>query len=146
VRTLVALFAALAATMVAGCSGGDEGDAASAPGGPLTIVMDIDFTTVQGPFRVTRGSQELGCSRGTFVTNHLGQDEWSMLQNVMTCTEGERSGSFVMRLEGALARNRWNFQSGTGDFAGVKGKGKFSFRGPTLDLKGVQTLTGAVRF
>ena len=134
----------LAATAVAGCSGGDE--AASANGGPVTIVMDIDSTTVRGPFRVTRGSHELGCSGGTFVTHHLGQDEWSMLQNVLTCTEGERSGSFVMRLEGALSRNRWNFQSGTGDFAGVKGKGKFSWRGKPDDLKGVQTLTGKVRF
>jgi len=51
-----------------------------------------------------------------------------------------------MRLEGALSRNRWNFQSGTGDFAGVKGKGKFSWRGKPDDLKGVQTLTGKVRF
>ena len=108
--------------------------------------MDIDFTTVRGTFRVKRGSQELGCSGGTFITHHIGRDEWSMLQAVLTCAEGERCGSFVIRLEAALSRNRWNFQSGTGDFAGVKGKGKFSWRGNPDDLKGVQTLTGAVRF
>ena len=145
-RTLAALVAALAATMVAGCSGGDTGDGASAPGGPLTIVTDIDFTTDQGTFRVKWGSQELGCSGGTFVTHLLGQDEWGgVLQKVLTCTEGERGGSFLIRLE--LTSYRWNFQSGTGDFARVKGKGKFSVRGNrTRPARGVETLTGAVRF
>jgi hypothetical protein len=146
VRTLAALVAALAATMVAGCSGGDEGDGASGQGGPLTIVTDIDFTSDQGTFRVKRGSQELGCSGGTFVTHLLGQGEWTgTLQKVLTCTEGERSGSFLIHLE--LLSYRWNFQTGTGDFAGVEGKGKFSVRGNRPpDLKGVETLTGRVRF
>jgi hypothetical protein len=147
VRTLAVLVAVLAATMVAGCSGGDEGDAASAHGRPVTIVADLDVTTEKGTFRVEKGSEELGCSGGTFVNHHLGQDEWSVLQKVLTCTEGERSGSFVIRMEAALARYRWNFQSGTGDFAGVKGKGKFSERrNPAPELSGVETLTGTVRF
>ena len=139
---LAPLVTVLLVSMGAGCRGGDEGNGASAPGGPLTIVTDIDFTTERGTFRVKRGSQELGCSGGIFVTHHLGQDEWSTLQKVLTCTEGERGGSFLIRLE--LALYRWNFQSGTGDFAGVKGKGKFTVRG-NPDLKGGETLTGVVR-
>lgn len=144
-RNLAPLIAGLlAATTVAGCSGGD--DPASA-GGPVTIVTDIDFTTERGTFRVKKGSRELGCSGGTLVIHHLGQDEWSVLQKVMTCTEGERSGSFLIRDELALSRFRWNFQGGTGDFAGVKGKGKISVcRNPGPELTCVGTLRGTVRF
>ena len=57
--------------MVAGCSSGDDGT--SADGGPFTIVTDIDFTTETGTFRVKKGSEELGCSSGTFVDHALGQ-------------------------------------------------------------------------
>ncbi len=49
-----------AATMVVGCSSGDDGT--SADGGRFTIVTDIDFTTETGTFRVKKGSEELGCS------------------------------------------------------------------------------------
>src|SRR5262245_49537273 len=122
--------------MIVGC----ESDDKRSQGGPFTIITDIDFTTERGTFRVNRGSQELGCSAGTFVTHHLGQDEWSAFQKVLTCTEGKRSGSLLIRIELALARYRWNFQSGTGDFAGVKGKGKFRVRpNPGPELAGVET-------
>ena len=144
------LFAVLAATTVAGCSGGD--DAASAHGGPLTIVTDIDFTTERGTFRVKRGSQELGCSGGTFVDHPLGAGEYGTgdssgaILKVLTCTDGERSGSFLIRFFG-IDSSRWNFRSGTGDFVGVKGKGKFSLRfSPGAEISGVETLTGTVSY
>ena len=89
---MVALFGML--SLAAGCREDDK----NAGPAPLTIVTDIDVTTERGTFRVTRGSQELGCSGGTFFTRHLGQDEVSTLQMVLTCTEGERSGSFSSAL------------------------------------------------
>jgi hypothetical protein len=133
--------------MVAGCSGGD--DAASAHGGPVTIVTDIDVTTGKGTFRVRKGSEELGCSGGTFVNYALGEasgpgESSDAILKVLTCSDGERSGSFRITFE--LAFSRWNFRSGTGDFAGVKGKGKFAWRrSPGSELSGVETLTGTVR-
>lgn len=136
------LFAVLAATTVAGCSGGD--DAASEHGGPVTIVTDIDVTTEKGAFNVKNGSKELGCSGGTFITRHLGQDEWSTLQMVLTCTEGERSGSFFIRIKNL---HLWNFQSGTGDFAGVRGKGKGKlWVGGNAEADLGPILTGTVRY
>lgn len=115
------------------------------------MVTDIDFTTETGTFRVKKGSEELGCSSGTFVNHTLGQGasgpgEWTgAILKVLTCTDGEGSGSFLINLE--LAFYRWNFRSGTGDFAGVKGKGKFSVRGSPgpETLRGVETLKGTVR-
>src|SRR5262245_41877686 len=152
----------VAASLVAGCGGGDK-----AHGGEVTIVTDIDVTTERGTFRVTRGSQALGCSGGTFVTHHLGQDAWltaspphryvrpghtpwvapviTPLQKVLNCTEGERNGSLLIRIRFAHSGYRWNFENGTGDFAGVKGKGRFSWR-RNPDPSGVETLTGNAAF
>jgi len=136
---VVALFGMLC--IAAGCREDDK----NADPAPLTIVTDIDFTTERGTFRVKRGSQELGCSGGTFVTRHLGQDEWSTLQMVSTCTEGERSGSFFIRIKNL---HLWNFQSGTGDFAGVrgKGKGKLTAGGNAGPNRTGPYLTGTVRY
>ena len=136
---MVALFGML--SLAAGCREDDKNAGPS----PLTIVTDIDVTTERGTFRVTRGSQELGCSGGTFFTRHLGQDEVSTLQMVLTCTEGERSGSFFIRIENL---QRWNFQSGTGDFAGVrgKGKGKLTAGGNAGPNRTGPYLTGTVRY
>ena len=136
---MVALYGML--SLAAGCR---EDDKKAGPS-PLTIVTDIDVTTERGTFRVTLGSQELGCSGGTFFTRHLGQDEFSTLQMVLTCTEGERSGSFFIRIENL---QRWNFQSGTGDFAGVrgKGKGKLTAGGNAGPNRTGPYLTGTVRY
>ena len=65
---------------------------------------------------------------------------------VLTCTDGERSGSLLIRFFG-IDSSRWNFQSGTGDFAGVKGNGKFHLRfSPGPEISGVETLAGMVSF
>ena len=86
-------------------------------------------------------------SRGTFVDHPLGAvgfetgQSSGVILKVLTCAEGDRSGSLFIPVE--TASSRWKFQSGTGDFAGVKGKGKF------LHLRRsccVETLTGTVRF
>lgn len=131
--------------MVVGC----EGDDKRSQGGPFTIVTDIDFTTepYKGTFRVKPGSDKLGCSRGTFVDHFLGNGDWSngAILKILTCTDGEHSGSFLIRFE--IAFERWRLLTGTRDFTGVEGKGHFSMRrskGP--ELSGVETLKGTVEF
>ena len=150
VRNLAPLFAALFSATIAGCSGG--GDGASAHGGSFTIVTDIDFTTQDGTFKVAQGSEALGCSSGTFVDHFLGAGEYGTgessgtILKVLTCADGERSGSFLIRFIG-IDSSRWNFRRGTGDFVGVKGNGKFHLRfsrGP--EISGVETITGTARF
>jgi hypothetical protein len=152
VSNLAPLVAVLLGSMGAGCRGGDEGDSKSTTGGPFTIVTNIDFTTQNGTFKVAQGSQELGCSGGTFVDHPLGAGEYGTgessgaILKVLTCTDGERSGSLLIRFFG-IDSSRWNFQSGTGDFAGVKGRGKFHLRfSPGPEISGVETLAGMVSF
>jgi hypothetical protein len=144
---VLALFGILC--VAAGCRGDDNEERPAS----FSIVTDIDFTSdpIKGTFRVKQGSEELGCSGGTFVDHPLGsgafgQEESSgAILKVLTCTGGERSGSFLIRFE--IAFSRWTFLSGTDDFAGVKGKGKYSNpRRPGPELSGVETLTGTVRF
>ena len=115
-------------------------------------MTDIDFTTQNGTFKVAQGSEELGCSGGTFVDHLLGAGEYGTggssgaILKVLTCTDGERSGSFLIRFFG-VDSSRWNFRGGTGDFAGVKGKGKFYLRfNPGPEISGVETISGTVHF
>ena len=83
---LLALFAVVCVPL--GC-GGDDGEGTSAEGGSLTIKTDIDFTSepVKGTFQVTEGSDELGCSGGTFVDQNVGEDD---VNKVTACTDGDR--------------------------------------------------------
>ena len=133
---LVALF--LVVPMVVGC----ENDDKRSRGGPFTIVTDMDFRTepIHGTFRVRPGSEKLGCSRGTFVDHPLVS---GAILKVLTCTDGERGGSFLIRFE--LAFERWKFRSGTGDFTGVEGNGHYANR-RRPELSGVETLKGTVDF
>ena len=59
------------------CGGDDDGNGADADNnGSVTIVTDIDFTSepFKGTFEVTEGSEELGCSGGTFVDDFVDDD------------------------------------------------------------------------
>ena len=69
------------------------------------MVTHLDFTSdpVKGTFRVTQGSEGLGCSSGTFVDHpfregevRLGEPSGTILK-VLTYADGERSGSSVKR-------------------------------------------------
>ncbi len=69
------------------------------------------------------------------------------VNKVLTCTDGERSGSFTMRFrpgpEGTVSP--WQFWPGTGDFTWIYGGGDFSYyRGDRKS--GVEKLTGDVGF
>ena len=45
---------------------------------------------------------------------------------VLTCTDGERSGSIIVRFHPSLVVTRWHVESATSDFTGLKGAGGFS--------------------
>ena len=65
---------------------------------------------------------------------------------VLTCTDGERSGSFIIRFHPSLVVTRWHVESATGDFTGLKGAGDFSVVENQERESGVETFTGAVSF
>jgi hypothetical protein len=142
VRKAVRLFAVFAVACVPVGCGGDGDDE-----GSFTLVTDIDFRRApyRGTFEVTEGADELGCSAGTFVDHDVAL--WDV-NKVLTCTDGERSGSFTIRFrpgpEGAVSQ--WQFWPGTGDFTWIYGGGDFSFDYGDGRDSGVETLTGDVGF
>ena len=100
----------------------------SAKDSSLTLLTDIDFTSepYKRTFKVSEGSEELGCSGGTFLDHNVGQFQVEAILKVLTCTDGERSGSFIIRFHPSLVVTRWKVESATGDFTGLKGAGDFS--------------------
>lgn len=142
---LLALFAVVCVPV--GCGGDDDGEG-TAESGSLTIVTDIDFTSepVKGTFEVTEGSDELGCPGGTFVDDDLGEDD---VEKVLTCTDGERSGSFTILFHPTPEESdvsRWQVVRATGDFTGLEGEGDFSVDYSDDEDSGVETFTGDVSF
>jgi hypothetical protein len=157
---LAVLFAA---AMLAGCSGGDDGS--------FTLVMDFAFyeTPVSGTFTVSEGSNALGCSRGTFVDKTEFAPVPRMTEE-LTCTDGGRTGSFIIRVlpahpasqpneadpevETGTATDtdpepietRWRFDGGTGDFTGLEGEGDLILELNGNEFSGVGTVTGNVVF
>src|SRR5262245_20113944 len=128
-RSVALLFAVLvAATVVTGYGGGSDGTAEPAP---FTIVTTFDSLTdpLSGTSNVEQGSDATGCWDGTLVDHPLAEGDFGTGQSggvtlkVLTCTQGERSGSFLVHFEAAF--ERWRFHSGTGDFAGIKGQGHY---------------------
>lgn len=145
-----------AAVLVAGLSGAyaatggrGQGDGTGEPA-PFTIVTAVDFLTdpFSGTFNVEQGSDALGCSGGTFADHPLAAGDFGtgqsggVLLKVLTCTNGKRSGSFLIHFE--MAFERWRFHRGTGDFTGVEGQGHYFMR--RGDFAGIETLCGTVRF
>ena len=142
---LLALFAILC--VPAGCRGDGEDQGTSAKDSSLTLLTDIDFTSepYKRTFKVSEGSEELGCSGGTFLDHEVGQFQVEAILKVLTCTDGERSGSFIIRFHPSLVVTRWHVESATGDFTGLKGAGDFSVV-ENREKSGVETFTGAVSF
>jgi len=147
-----------AAALVVGLSGayaatgghvGGAGDRIAEPA-PFTIVTAVDFLTdpFSATFKVEQGSDALGCSGGKFVDHPLAEGDFGtgqsggVLLKVLTCTNGERSGSFLIHFE--MAFERWRFHGGTGDFTAVEGRGHYFMR--RGDFAGIETLCGTVRF
>src|SRR5262245_55495506 len=145
------------AAMLAGCGGGDDGS--------FTLVIDGAFykTPVSGTFTVSEGSDDLGCSSGTFVDTPVRQSVRGTLptivRNVLTCTDGDRRGSFVTRfptsrrfwLSASAASTEpgvthWRFEGGTDDFTGIEGSGDLSLKIDGDNFAGIATLTGNVAF
>src|SRR4029450_5557589 len=126
-----------------GCGGDDDGEGTSADTGSLTIVTDIDFTSepYTGTFEVTEGSDELGCSGGTFVDQNVGGDD---VDKGLTGADGERSGSFTILFHPTPEESdvsRWQVVRATGDFTGLEGEGDFSVDYSDDEESGVETLT-----
>jgi hypothetical protein len=138
------LLAVLAVVCVPVGCGGDDGSES----GSLTLVTDIDFTSepYKGTFEVTEGAAALGCSAGTFVDNNVGEAD---VDKVLTCTDGERSGSFTILFHPTGEESDvspWQFVRGTRDFTGIQGEGDFSVDYGDDEESGVETLTGDVSF
>lgn len=149
-KSVALLFGVLAAaTMVTGYGGGGGGESTGEPA-PFTIVTTVDFLAdpPSGTFDVEQGSDALGCSGGTFVDHPLLEGDFGtgqsggVLLKVLTCTNGERSGSFLIHFQ--MAFERWKFHGGTGDFRTVEGEGHYFIR--RGDFGGIETLCGTVRF
>ena len=67
----------------------------------------------------------------------------------MTCTDGERSGSFTILFHPTGEESdvsRWQFVRGTGEFTGIAGEGDFSVDYSDDEDSGVETLAGDVSF
>jgi hypothetical protein len=149
VRKAVYLIAVCVVVCVpVGCGGDDDGEGTSAESGSLTLVTDIDFTSepYNGTFKVTKGVDELGCSAGTFIDKNVGEAD---VDKVLTCTDGERNGSFTILFHPTGEESdvsRWQFVRGTGDFTGIEGEGDFSVDYSDDRDSGVETLTGNVGF
>jgi hypothetical protein len=61
--------------------------------------VGVGLAGLQSRWHVTQGSYELGCSEGTVLDHPLAGDEEfgaGGVQQVFTCTDGKRSGSFVI--------------------------------------------------
>lgn len=146
-KKLVRLLSAFAIVCFpVGCGGDDDAEGTSAGTGSLTIVTDIDFSSepYRGTFEVTEGSDELGCSGGTFLDQNAGEDG---VNKVLTCTDGERSGSFTILFHPTPEESdvsRWQVVRATGDFTGLEGEGDFSVDYSDDEESGVETLTGEV--
>jgi hypothetical protein len=127
--------------------------AASPPSSPVTIVTSIDFSQepFSGTFVVPEGANKLGCSAGTFE-DFPRPSGW--IEKHFTCTRGSGSGDrfiVLFRPDPELpgpgdANGPWRVLRGRGDFAGLRGRGDFSviFFPPTL--RGMETLTGRIRY
>lgn len=163
---LVPLLAALGALMTSGC-GGDDGSFT------LATNFVIYTTPVEGVFTVTHGADALGCSRGTAVDRGPAPKALNSTL-VFTCTKGDRKGSFVIRARPLVPRptplesvdtqalervdtqyldtvsftaeQAWRFESGTGDFAGLGGKGDSIIAIDGNDFSGAATITGNVHY
>ncbi len=135
-RNLLAVVAALAVVVVAGAviatvNTGEDTTAAGAATGPVTIVVNVDFSgrPVVGTFEVTEGADILGCSTGTFEDTF---DEATRdVSKLMTCS-GPDTGTFTILFDpdgydtGAGEHaGPWSILDGSADFAGLQGEGDY---------------------
>ena len=146
--------------LLAGCGGGDDGS--------FTLATKIDFYTppIKGVFTTSDGSDALGCSRGTIVDNRAR----TLIVEVFSCTEGDRTGSFTIRFVPQIPQpydgtetletdgtepletvsdtleTTWRFESGTGDFTGLDGNGDYLIAIDGNNSAALGTLTGKVRY
>ena len=129
--------------------------AEATPASPVTIVTEIDFSSLpfSGSFTVPVGSGTLGCSAGTFVDFPRSSGA-GVIEKHFTCSSGPGSGdTFVVLIHPLIsgfpgpgvANGPWNANDGTGDFAKLHGGGDLSlvFTGP---VSGEETLTGSIHF
>ena len=112
---------------------------AAQPEGPVTITSAIDFTALPrvGRFEVTEGAELLGCSEGTYVGSWPGRGRRnsSIVRQDFFCErEPDEDGpDFVVKnnpnptISGDEdLYGHWVFWKGTGDFAGLRGRGEVS--------------------
>lgn len=112
---------------------------AAKPEGPVTITTVVDFSVLPpvGQFEVTEGDKLLGCTEGTFVDSWPGRGprNSSIVRKDFFCERepDDYGPDFVVKLnpnptipgDGDL-NGHWVFWKGTGDFAGLRGRGEVS--------------------
>lgn len=155
----VLIVGAMVALLAACGGGGDDGS--------FTLATKIDFyTTPKGVLTAIDGSDALGCSRGTIVDNRAR----TLIVEVFSCTEGDRTGSFTIRFVPQIPQpydgtepletdgtepletvsdtveTTWRFESGTGDFTGLDGNGEYLVAIDGNNFAAVGTLTGKVHY
>ncbi len=115
---------------------------ATQPAGPVTIVTEIDFSTFpfSGTFVVTEGDDILGCASGTFVDMQRG---FGVVEKIFTCGSG--SEMFIFLFTPFVRNPHWEAWAGTGAFAGIHGRGRFSIEFGQGDIA-YETLTGVIHF
>jgi len=124
--------------------------ARSPPKGRITLITQINFTAepYRGTFEVTKGSEVLGCERGSFVDTPAG----TTILKELTCESGARSGTFTAKFNpqdapGPGDRNGpWSIVEAADDFLGLDGGGEFSAMVDEGSRTGVETLTGDIQF
>jgi hypothetical protein len=123
--------------------------ASSPPKGRITLMTQTSFTSepYRGTFEVTKGTEVLGCERGSFVDTTAGTTVFKEL----TCESGARSGTFTAKFNpdapGPGDRNgQWSIVEAADDFSGLDGGGEFSAVVDEGWRTGVETLTGDIQF
>ena len=99
-----------------------------------------------GTFKVTAGSEFLGCESGTF-------DEYptpEFFVDHMTCASGSRTGTFMMGFAptgGPINFSAsWNLIIATGDYGDISGSGDWRGRLSDDEESGTWTMTGEIEF
>ena len=122
---------------------------ATKPDIPVWIETEIDFATLEGSFWFIEGYEIPGCAPGSFVDILYGAPHSSAAnRKVFDCgDDGVDDFTFIFNPGwGPEAQGHWVVWKGTGDFAGLRGRGDFSVVVDWDNLTASETFTGVLHF